>query len=73
VPALIEGGASDLISESPNAESYKTLTQSYLRAANRYDGILDRLNRYKASLWRQGAQVMLMPETFSGRAPSTKN
>jgi hypothetical protein len=60
VPAVIEGGASGLISESPNAQSQKRLTLSYLRAAHRYDGILDRLNRYEVSLWRQVAQIIFV-------------
>jgi hypothetical protein len=60
VPAMVEGGALDLISESPNAQSQKRLTLSYLRAAHRYNIVLDRLTRYEVSLWRQVAQTLLL-------------
>ena len=53
-------GGSDLISESPSAQSQKRLTLRYLRAAHRYDGILDRLTRYEVSLWRQVAQIIFV-------------
>jgi hypothetical protein len=60
MPAVVEGGAPDLISESTNVQSQQALTQSYLRAAHRYDGILDRLSRYEVSLWRQVAQIIFV-------------
>jgi hypothetical protein len=68
MPAVIEGSAPDLISESPNAQSQKRLTLSYLRAAHRYNVVLDRLTRYEVSLWRQVAQIlrMLQSPTFPG-------
>jgi hypothetical protein len=60
IPALINGGTSNALSESPNAQPQNDLTQSYLRAAHLYDGILDRLTRYEVSLWRQVAQILLL-------------
>jgi hypothetical protein len=60
MPAVVEGGAPDLISESPNAQSQKRLTLSYLRAAHRYNVVLDRLARYEVSLWRQVAQIIFV-------------
>ena len=63
-PALIKEGANSM-AESPNP--HHALTQSYLRAANRYDGTLDRLTRYEVSLWRQVAQILLLLQSYAYR------
>ena len=69
-PALIKEGANSM-AESPNAQH--ALTQSYLRAANLYDGVLDRLTRYEVSLWRQAAQILLLLDSYAYRPRECRN
>jgi hypothetical protein len=56
-PAAIKEGA-DSTAGGPYAQH--ALTQSYLRAANLYHSVLDRLTRYEVSLWRQAARTLLL-------------
>jgi hypothetical protein len=69
VPAVVEGGGSDLISASPSAQPQKALTLTYLRAAHRYNVVLDRLTRYEVSLWRQVAQTLLLLQSPNVGSP----
>ena len=44
-----------------------TLSQRFLRLANTESGILERIERYEVSLWRQAAQTMLMLNSMQAR------
>ena len=67
LPAVITEGASASASDSRNLDPQHAVTQSYLRAANLYHGLLDRLTRYEVSLWRQAAQILMLLDSYAYR------
>jgi hypothetical protein len=45
----------------------RTLTYCFLRLGNVDDGAFERLGRYKAALWRQAAQTLVLPRSIGRR------
>ena len=73
LPAVTTEGASTSASDRRNLDPQHVLTHSYLRAANVYNVVLDRLTRYEVSLWRQAAQIVLLLDSYACRARKCRN